>query len=156
MLPEAIRLKILELNSFFFVGESGDFLTLEQIMKIIVKNSLAFFFVCLILFGGQAVLASGDVFTNLNTAAGTQLTKASLPNLVGDLIRVLLQLLAVALLGVLIYAGILWGFLAQGEKSKIQQAKDMMKNAVIGLAIVFASYAITIFVFDRLREVSGT
>jgi hypothetical protein len=143
--------------SFFFVGRSGDFLTLEQIMKTILKNLLAFSFICLILFGGQAVLAAQQsVLANLKTAAGTQLAKGDLPSMLGGLIKVVLSLLAVVLVVILIYAGILWGFLAQGEKDKVKKAKDMIINAVIGLAIVFASYAITTFVFDRLREVSGT
>lgn len=128
-------------------------------MKIIFKNLLAFVFVCLILFGGQAVLAEKEIFTNLKGAAGTDLSSGNfsdLPKLVGSLIKILLQVLAVALLGIFIYAGVQWGFLAKGEAAKVKLAKDMMLNAVIGLGIVFLSYAITTFIFDRLREVSGT
>jgi hypothetical protein len=93
------------------------------------------------------------VLSGLNAAAaGTGLEKNSdMLKFIGSIISIILGLLGVILVGILIYAGIVWGFLAQGDLGKIKKAKDMIINAIIGLAIVFASYAITNFVFESFN-----
>lgn len=99
------------------------------------------------------VSATG-VISNLNVAAqGTGLERNSnILLFIGGLINVLLGLLGVVLAVILVYAGVTWGFLSQGDPGKIKKAKEMIINAIIGLAIVFASFAITNFVFDNLNK----
>lgn len=50
-----------------------------------------------------------------------------------------------------LYAGWLW-FSSRGNTEQIKKAKGIMVSAVIGLAIIFASYAIVNFVIDTITE----
>ncbi len=48
-----------------------------------------------------------------------------------------------------LYGGFLW-FTSQGNDDKINSAKKIMGSAVVGLAIIFASYAAAQFVINSL------
>lgn len=50
-----------------------------------------------------------------------------------------------------LYGGFLW-FTSQGNDDKINSAKKIMGSAVVGLAIIFASYAAAQFVITQLYE----
>lgn len=120
-----------------------------------IRNSIISFVVIFLVFGAQFALAGG-LYDNLNVAAGSDLKKNSdLPKFIGGLVAIVLQILGLALVVILIYAGSMWGFFSNGEPAKIQKAKDMIKNAIIGLVIVFASYSITMFVINRLQEAAS-
>lgn len=69
--------------------------------------------------------------------------------LVGRLINSALGLLGIVLVVIVIYAGFLW-MTAQGNDEKVKQAKKMITNAVVGLVLIFAAYAITTFVVNAL------
>ncbi|MGE5425504.1 MAG: hypothetical protein ACM3PZ_00205 [Bacillota bacterium] len=68
---------------------------------------------------------------------------------VGSIIGIVLSFVGVIFLVLIIYAGLNW-MTASGNADKVGKSKDMMINAVIGLIIVLAAYAITAFVGDRL------
>ena len=90
------------------------------------------------------------------SAAGTPAGLTNVPPLetvVGGVISTILSFLGVLLLGYILYAGFLW-MTAGGEKTKIQNAISMIKNAIIGLLIIVSAYAITEFVLSRLAAVS--
>ena len=75
--------------------------------------------------------------------------------IIGRIIQVALSLLGVVTLGLIIYAGFLW-MTSGGEEEKIRNAKNILKNAVIGLVIILSSWAITTFLLDRLMSaISG-
>lgn len=88
---------------------------------------------------GTAVYGSSD-------AAAAQ---ADLPALIGTIVGGLLGLLGIYLLYLFLRAGYLW-MTAQGNSKKVDEAKDTMINAVIGLIIVVAAYSIVNFVIDSL------
>ena len=44
---------------------------------------------------------------------------------------------------------------AGGNEEKVNQARSLIKNALVGLVLVLLSYAIASFVFDKIQEVSG-
>lgn len=81
-------------------------------------------------------------------------SNTNLQSIVAGLIQAALSLVGVLLLIYLIYAGFLW-MTAQGDGKQVDKAKDIIKNAVIGLIIIFAAYAIANFVLDRLVSVGG-
>lgn len=65
---------------------------------------------------------------------------------------------AISFLGVLfliyaIYGGYLW-MTAQGDAKKVEEAKDIITRAVIGLIIIVSAYAITVFVGDFASKVA--
>lgn len=120
-----------------------------------LKKSAVALVVIFLVFGAQMALASG-VYQNLRTAAGTDLTKnGDILTMIGSIVKVLLSMLGVVLVIIILYAGVLWGFLSNGDSAKIKKAKEMLINAVIGLLIVFASYAITAFVMTSIAGASG-
>lgn len=117
-----------------------------------LKNSIISFIVIFLVFGAQFALAGG-LYGNLDAAAGADLKKNSdIVKFVGSIVGVVISFLGVALVLVIIYAGIIWGFLSADDAKKVQTAKDMIKNAVIGLIIVFAAYGITNFVMSSLSK----
>lgn len=69
--------------------------------------------------------------------------------LIAEIIKVVLSLLAVVFLILIIVSGVKW-MTANGEEEQIKKAKATLINAVIGLLIIFAAYAITYFVFSNL------
>lgn len=71
--------------------------------------------------------------------------------IVAKIINVLLGVLGVVFIVLIIYAGFTW-MTAAGNEEKITKAKGMIGNAVIGLAIVLASYAIATFIFTGLKK----
>lgn len=75
-------------------------------------------------------------------------------SLVGAAIKIILGLLGIILLGLIMYAGFLW-MTAGGDTDQVGKAKDYIKNAVIGLVIVTASYIIADFVMDQLTTVTN-
>jgi len=51
----------------------------------------------------------------------------------------------------MIYAGITW-MTAQGNEQQVAKSKTLMINAVIGIIIVFAAYALTSFIGQELLQ----
>ena len=87
-----------------------------------------------------------------DTAGQAEFPTARLPVVIGGIIGVALSLLSALLLGFLLYAGFLW-MTAAGDKDKVETAKKIIRNAIIGLVITVASYAIANFVMDRLAYI---
>jgi len=73
--------------------------------------------------------------------------------LIQIVINAFLSLIGVILLAYILYAGYNW-MTAQGEEEKVTKAKDTLKRAIVGVIIIVAAYAISIFVMSRLE--SGT
>jgi len=71
--------------------------------------------------------------------------------MIGNIIRVLLGMLGLILVILIVYAGFLWTT-AQGDPAKVKKAQDMIKQAIIGMIIVFAAYAIANFVISNLTN----
>lgn len=78
----------------------------------------------------------------------------SLTRLIGDIVNVLLGLLGIVAFILILFAGFQW-MTSAGSKEKIEKAKGTLKNAVIGLAIIFASAALVNFVVFRLLDITG-
>ena len=60
-------------------------------------------------------------------------------------ISVFLSFLGIIFLILILYAGFLW-MTSGGNEEQITKAKGMLKNSIIGLAIIISAYAITYFV----------
>ncbi len=89
-------------------------------------------------------------------AESTQITgeAAGLPTLdirviIARIIRVVLGLIGIILVVLIIYGGYIY-MTAGGNEEQISKAKAILKNAMIGLAIVLAAYSIVLFVMRML------
>ena len=86
-------------------------------------------------------------------AAGLPGENNSIWVFVGNIINVILGVLGVILVVLVIYAGFLW-MTSQGDKDKVTKAKGIIIQAVIGLVIIFAAYALSTFVIESLVGVT--
>jgi len=73
----------------------------------------------------------------------------SLPETIGSIIGYGLSFIGVIFMVLMIYGGISW-MTSFGAQEKVKKAKDLIVDAVIGLIIVIAAYAITNFIVEKL------
>jgi len=69
--------------------------------------------------------------------------------IIARIIRIIIGFLGIIAVGLIIYAGWLW-MSSGGNEEKIEQAKNILKNAVIGLIIILSAFAIASFVLNSL------
>ncbi len=62
-----------------------------------------------------------------------------------DIIKLFLTFVGIVMVAMIIFAGYKW-MTAAGNDDKVKEAKDQMKNAIIGLIIILASYMILFFI----------
>jgi hypothetical protein len=85
---------------------------------------------------------------NVSDVKEGNITTASIA---GGIIKIFLSLLGVIFVVLMIYGGYLW-MTARGNQEQVTKAKELIINAVIGLAIVVAAYAITYFALYMLAR----
>lgn len=96
-----------------------------------------------------------DISKGLKAAGGTAYEKSTpdIAVVIGILVNAALGLLGALLLVYLIMAGFLW-MTAGGDDTKVKKARDMIKNAVIGIVIIAASMAIATTVLTALGPIA--
>lgn len=77
-----------------------------------------------------------------------------LTQIVGGVINIALGFLGIVLLAILVYAGFTW-MTAGGDLDKVKRAKSMLVNAVAGIIVIAASFAITSYVVTQLGTIAG-
>jgi hypothetical protein len=89
-----------------------------------------------------------DIGTQLQAAGGSQgagLGNPTDPRVTAMLlIRSLLRLISIIVFCYMLYAGFRW-MTAGGNDEQITEAKKIIRNCVIGLAVILSSYSITYF-----------
>lgn len=74
---------------------------------------------------------------------------------ISSIIGAVLSFVGVIFLVVMIYGGILW-MTARGNEQRVDTAKNLIIDAVVGLVIVTAAYAISYFVTNLLTTETNT
>ncbi|MFA5124885.1 MAG: hypothetical protein WC473_03660 [Patescibacteria group bacterium] len=124
-------------------------------MKKTLKISILTLFIFTIFAVSPVMAQVQEGLTNLGSVGQDTGLKVigggSLPTIVGGVVQAVLGILGTLLVLLLIYAGFIW-MTAQGNEKKVDEAKKMIYNAVIGLAIVAGAWAITSFVLDQLQR----
>jgi len=107
------------------------------------------FFTFLLLLPMQ--VAASPAQDGLNTAADIAglSTDRSVIDIIAIVIKAILSLLAIIFIILIILGGFKW-MTSAGNATKIDSAKQTISNAVIGLVIVVASYAIATFVLGAV------
>jgi len=104
--------------------------------------------------------STGDALKGLEATQpsggpGAAQAGAQLPILIGRIIRTVLGLLGIIFLVLMVYAGFLW-MTARGEEEPVTKAKDIIKQSIIGVIIIFLAYALTGFVINAVvRATTG-
>jgi len=122
------------------------------------KTNIIKFLIVFIFFGGflniQPLLAAGlkDGFSATGTGELSTFAQASgystpqTPEYyVGLVLNTIFALLGIIAVSLFFYSGFTW-MTARGNEEKVTKAKENFINAIIGLIIIIASYAITTFI----------
>jgi len=102
---------------------------------------------------GVPVFAQGD-FGIAKVDSQIGLSGTSIVLIIVRVIRILLGFLGLVLVIMFLYAGFLW-MTSSGNEDKVTTAKTIIKNAVIGTAIILFSFIIVQFVINILSQVTG-
>ncbi len=97
---------------------------------------------------------AGEHLDTVATGIGAD-SQNDLPTLIGNIIAVLLSVLGIIFVVLVVYAGFLY-LTSQGEDDKVKTAKKLLSQAVIGLVLIIAAYAIADFVIASLVDVAST
>lgn len=65
----------------------------------------------------------------------------TIPGVVSGLIRLTLVIVALVFFAILIWGGARW-ITSKGDKTEVENARNQITNALIGLAIIFVAWAI--------------
>ena len=116
--------------------------------KSLVITTMVFLFV----LTAMPALATLDVGLEYGTytGLGTKDLREGLMNIV----NVLLGFLGIIAIIVILYGGFVW-LVSAGNEEKVSQAKKIISAGIIGLVIIFVSYAIASFVITQLIEATG-
>lgn len=94
-----------------------------------------------------------DTSNEFASAAG--FSNIGIGSIIATLITVVLSVLALIFLVLTLVAGFKW-MNAGGNEEDVKKAQASLKNAIIGLIIVLASFAITYFVFNSMPFSGGS
>jgi hypothetical protein len=102
----------------------------------------------------SVTFAEGGIPTEMLKKTGIGATlggeNVDLLTVIGNIVKFVLRFLAVVFVILIIYSGFKW-MTAGGDSKKVDEAKSVMKNAIIGLIIVMCSYAIATVVFNVIN-----
>jgi hypothetical protein len=84
------------------------------------------------------------------TYGSTNVSAGSMSDMISQMVGIILGLVSVMLFCIMIYAGFLW-MTAGGNVDSAKKAKDWLKNAAIGMLLIFSAYIIA-----NLIETSAT
>ena len=124
-----------------------------------IKKYLALFVVVIgfVFFVPSDVVAqtTGTDFGVSQVDQSTELGNENLITIVSNIINVALGLLGVVALGFFLYGGFVY-MTAGGNSEKVEDAKKIILNSIIGLVIILSSFAIARFVINSLSDATGT
>jgi hypothetical protein len=95
----------------------------------------------------QGIGQAGPNLGKAANAAGVS-SNGKLEDLIGTGISAALTLVGLVFLILMVYGGYLW-MTARGQEEIIGKAKNIIIGTVIGLVVVVAAYAITVFVIGQ-------
>ncbi len=138
----------------------------NKLISMLKKFALSGLFLLILLFVGLGITTAAladDTLDGLNATAGkvnafrTQVNTTDnnfIQTKAGQIIGTVLSFVGVLFLILMIYAGITW-MTAQGNETQVTKAKDQLINAIIGLVIIFAAYAITTFIGNFVTKLAN-
>lgn len=132
-------------------------------MTSISKKLFLLSLVCTLLISSLPVFAQDDMkgsLQNLGKAAygeaQAQYQEDQGPVvIVGKIINAFLGILGIVMVILVLYGGFLW-MTAAGNTEKIEKAKKILGNAVVGIIIIIMAYGISYFVINQLLNAAGT
>lgn len=122
------------------------------------KRRLIFLFLVIVAVGAAAFFSvpshAATPLSVENVGGSIGLGTADLKGVILNVIRWLLGIMALVSVSFIIYGGFLW-LTAAGNTERIEKAKRVILNAVIGLVIVLISWAIVFFVARVITDATN-
>ena len=106
-------------------------------------------------YGLKETVGQGRLKTAFSVNAVSNDASGFLSSRLGTIIGSILSFIGVIFMLLIIYGGILW-MTAIGNESQVEKAKNIIVQAVIGLVVVLAAYAITAFIGNQLTGSGST
>lgn len=107
-----------------------------------------------LIFALTAVPALATLDVGLDYGTYTGLGTKDLREGVMNVVNVLMGFLGIVAIIIILYGGFVW-LTSAGNEEKVGQAKKIITAGIIGLVIIFISYAIATFVINSLIEATG-
>lgn len=128
-------------------------------MKYSIYKKIIIFLVVSIIF----IIYSTNIYAAEKTQTGTKDASTdstvsisnplgeikNIPTLIGKVIQIILSVVGSISLVMFIYGGFVW-MLAAGNEQRVQKGKDILLWSVLGLVVIFSSYAILNLVFQAM------
>ncbi len=97
---------------------------------------------------------SASILDNMNEAGNAggydqETDEKTMSEIVGVVINAFLSLLGVIFVSLIVYGGSLW-MTDAGNNEKVQKAKQLIGNAIIGLIITASAWAFWLFIFKKI------
>lgn len=129
---------------------------------ILTKKILPSFGLALLLalpLGANAVTGVQELQRNTQqfgaaTGLGTGARDEDLKTKIANIINIVLGFLGIIAVVMIVYSGFRW-MMAGGNEDTVREAKGTLKNALIGLVIVFLAYGITAFTVRALSRAAA-
>ncbi len=115
----------------------------------VITLLVVFFYFAPVVFAQQNIINTTD-----QALAVTPLKNTDPKIIIANIINVLLGVLGLVAVSLIIYGGFIY-MTSKGEDAGIKKAKSIIKNAVIGLAIIILSFSIVSFIISKLSEITG-
>lgn len=128
------------------------FTTNNMTKKIIIFISLVTFLNFLFI---HPVFAAKEDLLGVGYAKYSGLENRDIRYSIGAVIQTVLGFLGIGTMILMLYAGFLW-MTSMGNDEKANKAKKIIWGAVIGLAVIMSSYAITSLVIRKLFDATHT
>ena len=128
--------------------------TLKKLLASVMVVATMFVFALPLVAGAQTdpeVIDINTVQQNTDVWSGN----TSLSQIIGQILNIIFGFLGVIAVLIILWGGFVW-MTAGGEQDKVDKAKKMIYAGIIGLVIIFAAYAIAMFVMSNLSSITGT
>lgn len=90
----------------------------------------------------------------VNNGLGGSLTATDPRVVIGRIIQIVLSFLGAIAVMIVMYAGFLW-MASGGDEEKITRAKAILRNALIGVIVILASWGIATFILAQIMKATG-
>ena len=107
-----------------------------------------------VLFALTVMPAFAQLQTGIEYGTYSGLGTKDLREGVMAIVRILLGFLGIIAILIMLYGGFVW-LTAAGNEEKVGTAKKIITAGIMGLVIIFVSYAIAEFVITQLLEATG-
>lgn len=124
------------------------------------RTAILTFLIGILAIGGlvfgfsEVAFAQQEDLEAVGDAAGIAEGEQDIRLIIGRIINVALSFLGIIAVLIVLYGGFTW-MTAGGNAEKVERAKKILINGVIGLTVIFLSWAITAFVLNALTQATG-